>query len=58
MRDWKAIIFNSTVSAVASRVLISTIGFIPAVVIGSVAYELNPLEKLKQAVHYVRSLKT
>ncbi len=58
MKDLKPIVVNGLVSAIASKVLIPIVGFIPAMVIGTVAYELDPLEKIKQAVHYVRSLRT
>lgn len=54
MKDLKPIIFNSTVSAVASKVLIPIVGFIPAVVIGAVAYEINPLDKAKKLVNYLK----
>ena len=56
MKDLRPIIFNSTVSAVASKALIPIIGFIPAIIIGTVAYELDPLSSAKKLVHYVRSL--
>lgn len=58
MKDLRPIIFNSTVSAVASKVLIPMVGFIPAIIIGTVAYELNPLAGVKKLVNYVRSLTT
>jgi hypothetical protein len=41
---------------VASKALIPIIGFIPAIIIGTVAYELDPLSSAKKLVHYVRSL--
>ena len=55
-KDLKPILFNGVVSAVASKVLIPIVGFIPAMVIGTVAYELDPLEKAKYLWQKARNL--
>lgn len=49
-KNWRAILVNGLASAVTSRLLWAPLGPIPAMIIGTIVYELDPFQRA--SVHY------
>lgn len=54
-KNWRAILINGLASAVTSKLLWAPLGPIPAMIIGTVVYELDPFQRA--SVHYEHFMK-
>lgn len=47
MKDWKAILVNGLASSLTTKVLLAPLGIVPAMLIGTVVYEIDPFKNGK-----------